>query len=220
MQNNDQNLSQNTSESNKELNATPMVLTDAAGEHVPAPYDPALLAFIHEGTEIRNPYVSPDGRTLVSPVSVYGFVEYHTGGGCMALMRPHSERRVFYLTQDGIYIADPQDWRECVISVSDAEGNDLAYCDLAAVPSSSEPGHQNAIENPFCPEELKHESPEALKDRYRVWAQENLANDDLEFDEQASVSLCEGGAFVQARIWVAFNSLPLPPDDADDDEGV
>lgn len=215
MQNNDQTLSKNTSDAAKELNATPMVLTDAAGEHVPAPYDPVLLAFIHEGTEIRNPYVSPDGRTLVNPVSAYGFVEYHTGGGCMALMRPHTEGRVLYLTQDGIYIADPQDWRECVISVSDAEGNDLAHCELAAIPSSNEAGHQNACENPFCPEELKLESPEALKERYRVWAQENLANDELEFDENASVSLCESGAFVQARIWVPFSSLPPPPDDAD-----
>ena len=51
-----------------------------------------------------------------------------------------------------------------------------------------------------------------------MWAQENLANDDLEFDEQASVSLCEGGAFVQARIWIPAAKLPTPPDDAD--EGV
>jgi hypothetical protein len=218
MQNNEQALTQNTSGSAKELNATPMVLTDAAGEQVPAPYDPALLAFIHEGTEIRNPYVSPDGRTLVNPVSAYGFVEYHTGGGCMALMRPHTEGRVIFLTQDGIYIADPQDWRECLIALCDAEGNDIAYCDLADVPTCNEAGHQNARENPFCPEELKLESPEALKDRYRVWAQENLANDDLEFDEQASVSLCEGGAFVQARIWIPAEKLPTPPDDAD--EGV
>lgn len=218
MQNNDQNLSQNTSESTKELNATPMVLTDASGEHVPAPYDPALLAFIHEGTEIRNPYVSPDGRTLVNPVEAYGFVEYHTGGGCMSLMLTHTDGRVFYLTQDGTYIADPQDWRECTIFVCDADENELAYCELADVPSSDEAGHQNAIQNPFCPEELKHESPEALKERYRVWAQEKLANDDLEFDEQASVSLCESGAFVQARVWVPFSSLPPPPDDAD--EGV
>lgn len=215
MQNNDQTLSQTASQSAKEGNATPMVQTDTAGAITHAPYDPALLAFIHEGTEIRNPYVSPDGRTLVNPVLAYGFVEYHTGSGCMALMRPHTEGRVLFLVQDGAYIADPQDWRECIISVNDAEDNELAYCELAAVPSSDEAGHQNARENPFCPEELKHESPEALKDRYRVWAQENLANDELEFDEQASVSLCETGAFVQARIWVPFSSLPPPPDDAD-----
>lgn len=218
MQNNDQTLSQTTSECAAELNATPMLLTNAAGEHVPAPYDPALLAFIHEGTEIRNPYVSPDGRTLVNPVVAYGFVEYHTGGGCMALMRLHTEGRFFYVAQDGSYIGDPQDWRECAISVHDPEGNELAYCELSAIPSSNEAGHQNACENPFCPEELKIESPEALKDRYREWAQENLANDELEFDERASVSLCETGAFVQARIWVPFSSLPPPPDDAD--EGV
>lgn len=218
MQNNDQTSAQPSSQTAKEVEATPMVQTDAEGVITHAPYDPALLAFIHEGTEIRNPYVSPDGRTLVSPVEQYGFVEYHTGGGCMSLMRPHTEGRVFYLTQDGAYIADPQDWRECTMFVCDADENELAYCELAEVPSANEPGHQNAIENPFCPEELKLESPEALKDRYRVWAQENLANDDLEFDEQASVSLCEGGAFVQARLWVPFRNLPIPSDDAD--EGV
>lgn len=218
MQNNDLTLSQTVSQSADERNATPMVLTNAAGVIVHSPYDPALLAFIHEGTEIRNPYISVDGRTLVNPVEAYGFVEYHTGGGRMALMRPHTEGRVFYLTKDGVYIADPQDWRECTIFVCDADENELAYCELTDVPSSPEPGHQDAIENPFCPEELKLESHEALKDRYRVWAQDNLANDDLEFDEQATVSLCEGGAFVQARIWVPFRILPTPADYAD--EGV
>jgi len=218
MQNNDQTLPQTASQSAKEGNATPMIQTNAAGVIVHAPYDSALLAFIHEGTEIRNPYISADGRTLVNPVEAYGFVEYHTGGGRMALMRPHTEGLVFYITKDGVYIADPQDWRECTIFVCDADEIELAYCELADVPSSNEPGHQNAIENPFCPEELKHESPEALKDRYRVWAQDHLANDDLEFDKQATVSLCEGGAFVQARIWVPFLNLPTPPDDAD--EGV
>lgn len=214
MQNNDQSLTQSTNDSVKAPGNTPMVLMDATGEDSPAPYEPALLAFIHEGTEIRNPYISPDGRTLVSPL-IYGFVEYHTGGGCMALMRPHTEGRFLYLTQDGIYIADPQDWRECVISLVDEEGNDLAYCDLAAVPSSSEVGHQNAVENPVCPEELNIVSPETLKKRYREWAIDNLANDDQEFDEKASVNLCEGGAFVQAWIWVPFNKLPAQPDSAD-----
>lgn len=214
MEKNDQNPAQSTTESAQAPSNTPMVLTDAMGNTSSAPYDPALLAFNHEGTEIRNPYVSPDGRYLVSPL-IYGFVEYHTGGGCMALMRPHTDNRVLYLTQDGIYIADPKDWRECVISVSDAEGNELAYCDLTAVPSSSDAGHQNAGDNPLCPEELNPGSSEALKGRYREWSQENLANDDLEFDEKASVNLCEGGAFVQAWIWVPFSRLPAQPDCAD-----
>jgi hypothetical protein len=55
MQNNDQTLSQTASQPAKEGKATPMVQTDAAGVIAHVPYDPALLAFIHEGTEIRNP---------------------------------------------------------------------------------------------------------------------------------------------------------------------
>ncbi|WP_282366404.1 hypothetical protein [Pseudomonas sp. PS02290] len=211
MNKDDQNPAQSTAETAHAPSDTPMMLTDATGTVTPVPYDPALLAFVHEGTEIRNPYVSPDGRTLVSPL-IYGFVEYHTGGGCMALMRPHTEGRSLYLVQDGAYIADPQDWRECVISLSDEEGDELAYCDLGAVPSSSEIGHQNAAENPVCPDELSIVPPEILKDRYRKWAIDNLANDDQEFDEKASVNLCEGGAFVQAWIWVPSSRLPAQPD--------
>jgi hypothetical protein len=97
----------------------------------------------------------------------------------------------------------------------DDQGNDLAYCDLALVPSSSDVGHQNADEDPVCPEEFNTVSPMALKERYREWARENLANDDLEFDDKASVNLCEAGAFVQAWVWVPFSRLPVQTDSAD-----
>jgi len=50
---------------------------------------------------------------------------------------------------------------------------------------------------------------EALKARVRSYAQEKLANDELEIDDDASVSLNdEGGAWVQAYVYVRLEDLP------------
>jgi hypothetical protein len=43
---------------------------------------------------------------------------------------------------------------------------------------------------------------EERKSIYRATAQTKLANDDLEFDDNATVSLSDGGAWVQAWVWV------------------
>nr|WP_172688347.1 hypothetical protein [Pseudomonas aeruginosa]AMP35834.1 Hypothetical protein [Pseudomonas aeruginosa] len=48
----------------------------------------------------------------------------------------------------------------------------------------------------------------ALKDRYRSWAQDNLANDDLQVNDGAQVTLCDDGAFVETWTWVPRDSLP------------
>jgi len=84
--------------------ALPMTLVDPTGQTYLAPYDPKVLAFIDEDMEIRNPYFSPCGRFLVDPVKAYGFVETHTGGGCMALDLPHGDGTL-RLVQDGILSA-------------------------------------------------------------------------------------------------------------------
>lgn len=117
-----------------QANMAPMVLVGACQEKTRVPYDPTLLAFVHEDMEIRNPYLSTCGRLLVNPVEAYGFTVSHTGGGCMALDLQLPNGRLLRLVQDGAHIAEPQDWALCTIFLLDAEGEDLAYCDLCDVP--------------------------------------------------------------------------------------
>lgn len=50
-----------------------------ADEIPPRVYDPTLLAFHHEGFEIRNPFRMPDGVTPCEP-TYYGFSLDGTGG--------------------------------------------------------------------------------------------------------------------------------------------
>ncbi|WP_370201264.1 hypothetical protein, partial [Roseibium sp.] len=66
-----------------------MVMTEVLpnGEELKRPYSPSEMAFMFNDVEIRNPYFSPCGTTVVDPVQAYGFEVYHTGGGCMALRK-------------------------------------------------------------------------------------------------------------------------------------
>lgn len=63
-------------------------------------YDPEVLAFSHEGFEIRNPYLSECGRFSVDPELAYGFVPSHTGGGCMALVKDIGDNKSIWLTDE------------------------------------------------------------------------------------------------------------------------
>jgi hypothetical protein len=63
-------------------------------------YDPGVLAFSHEGFEIRNPYLSECGRFSVDPEITYGFILSHTGGGCMALIKDIGDNKSIWLTDD------------------------------------------------------------------------------------------------------------------------
>ncbi|MFC0710403.1 hypothetical protein [Azorhizophilus paspali] len=50
-----------------------MYLITESGRNDKALYDPALLAFQHEGVEIRNPYRSPCSCFEADPMAAYGF---------------------------------------------------------------------------------------------------------------------------------------------------
>lgn len=103
-----------------------------------AVYDPALLAFEHKGVQIRNPYLSPDGTSLVDPVEAYGFEEAWTGSGCRALELLLPTGIKLTLTDDGgSEIVEPSEWHEALIGATDPEGESLAYCDLRHVPQGN-----------------------------------------------------------------------------------
>lgn len=98
-------------------------------------YPPALLAFDHEGAEIRNPFLSPDGMEVVDPVATYGFAEIDTGGGCVALHRALPCGGGIILTDnDGSRLPCLQEMAEALIGRWDAEGEQLACMVLGMVP--------------------------------------------------------------------------------------
>jgi len=100
-----------------------------------AQYDPAILAFDHEGTEIRNPFVSPDGMKIVDPVATYGFKKIDTGGGCVALRRDLPCGGGIILTDnDGSGLPYEREMSEALIGRWNAEGEQLACMVLGMVP--------------------------------------------------------------------------------------
>jgi len=111
-----------------------MYLITEYGLNPNAPYDPALLAFIHEGDEIRNPYLSPCGRFEVDPVSTYGFKEVWTGGDCKALDLRLPDGSVLRLTnEDGLCIPDAGNWESAIIGRLSSDHNEIAWCVLGEV---------------------------------------------------------------------------------------
>jgi|GEM_PF-1320309 hypothetical protein len=252
------------------------------GEMLKRSYQSSEMAFMFNDVEIRNPYFSPCGTTVVDPVHAYGFEVYHTGGGCMALRKEFCNGRYLLLSIE-VSIAEPEEWDECTLGLYDADGDEKAYCELRNVPyaqvdltenldapvrllcaccgarttgrqwSNQDAGHglcTDCIEKVLanmpaeefskcyghprvhfglsqCPPAvqllnelaqkklLALEEPDqqavdsnALKDRYRSWAQDNIANDDLQVHEDAQVTLYEDGAFVATWTWVPRDSIP------------
>lgn len=253
----------------------------------PAGYSALSLAFMFKDVEVRNPYFSPDGKTLVNPVEAYGFELFHTGGGCMALKKEFGHGSYLLLTLEDS-VGEPEDWEDCTLGAYSEDGSPVAYCELRDIPYAQFEGalHNNEIleeprrllcsccgssttgrqwsncdkgfglcsvciyrvrhkmtEEEFlrcygvrglnfglsqCPpapevpneiERKKNDDPgdsamlnaiesEELKARYRAWASANLANDDLVIPANAQVDVSRCGAFVQAKVWVAFDSLP------------
>jgi len=96
------------------------------------PYDPNVLAFRHNGVEVRNPLLTPEGVPGADPVKDYGFELRHTGGGCMALVkRLECGDELFLTDADGVGIPDPASPYEGLIGRFDALGGQLAVADLA-----------------------------------------------------------------------------------------
>lgn len=116
-----------------------MYLITESGLDQNAAYDPALLAFVHEGVEIRNPYLSPGGRFEVDPVLAYGFKEVWTGGDCKALDLALPDGSVLRLTdEDGLRIPEPGEWEGAIIGRLSSDHEEIAWCVLGEVPLATD----------------------------------------------------------------------------------
>jgi hypothetical protein len=101
----------------------------------PQQYRPDLLSFEHEGIEIRNPFLSPDGESVVDPIAYYGFQEVQTGGFCTALHLPLPGGHTIVLTDsDGTDRPYGKEMGTAIIGRLDGEGQELACMSLGTVP--------------------------------------------------------------------------------------
>lgn len=101
----------------------------------PELYQPELLSFQYEGVEIRNPFIAPDGQSVVDPMAAYGFEKVQTGGGCLALHLPLPDGGCIVLTDsDGCRVPTGDEMCSALIAREDAEGNELARMVLGMVP--------------------------------------------------------------------------------------
>ncbi|WP_455233431.1 hypothetical protein [Geopseudomonas aromaticivorans] len=116
------------------------------GELARHPYDPALLAFEHQGRLVANPFLSACGRYAVDP-AIYGFTLVSTGGGCSAMVLELADGGSIWLTDEtGALAPDVELWHEASISRFDAEGRQLVWAHLRDVPLTVDPwGEQPAL---------------------------------------------------------------------------
>jgi hypothetical protein len=103
------------------------------------PYSPYLLAFVHEGMEIRNPYMGENEQFNADPVADYGFEEIETGGGCKALCKDTDDGRELWLTDpSGAYIPDTSKHPIEGILGLRVGMQTVAYIDLRDIPFESD----------------------------------------------------------------------------------
>lgn len=115
-----------------------MVMTLPSGTTVKVPYVADLMSFIHEDMEIRNPMQSQCGRFGQDPKE-YGFEEYHTGGGCMALRKELPNGDYFLLTDaDGVAIPKAEEWATALYGRYSPSGEPSAVITLVDVPYAHE----------------------------------------------------------------------------------
>lgn len=114
-------------------------------------YEPELLAFEHEGTEIRNPMLSECGRFTVDPCEAYGFELHHSGGGCMALVKELSNGDSLWLTDEsGSDVPDEDDPSTNIIGRFNKDGEQVAFITMGDLPSDE-------VDNTIKPKS-KHDS--------------------------------------------------------------
>jgi hypothetical protein len=114
-------------------NNTPMFILDEHGQYIAAEYDPSLLTFVFEGTEIRDPFTSECSRFEVDPVAAYGFTLISTGGGCEGLARAHEGGGyIFLANSDGL--SRPDQKATANLARYDADGQQVAYIAAKDIP--------------------------------------------------------------------------------------
>ena len=116
-----------------------MTMTLPSGTTLKIPYVKDLMAFEHDGMEIRNPMMSECGRFGVDPVEAYGFEVWHTGGGCMALRKDLPNGDYYLLTDaDGSAIPTQEEWATAIYGRYTGGGTPYATIALLDVPMDSE----------------------------------------------------------------------------------
>lgn len=116
----------------------PCTLYLASGNQVKVPYSADMLAFVHQDMQIRNPFLSDCGRFTVDPKE-YGFDEYHTGGGCMALRKMLPCGEYLLLTDaDGCNIPLAEEWQEALLGRYYLDGTPAIIVELGDIPMSHE----------------------------------------------------------------------------------
>lgn len=176
-----------------------------SGTTLTVPYNADLMAFTHEDFQIRNPLLSECGRFWVS-AETYGFEPFHTGGGCMALRRDVPGDRYLLLTSsDGSHIPDkPEDADTAILGLYTNGGDTIATTIVGEIPMGEDD------QGSASPPELTEEEAAYLAHAQSVHQKEG----DLEFDDNAKVSISEdGGAYVQGWKWIDRSDVSLPGDE-------
>lgn len=90
-----------------------------------------LLAFPHDGTHVQNPFLSECSRFAVDPRQ-YGFKEWETGGGCVALVKEIEGGHTLWLTDEsGDGFPDLQDTDSAMYGRYDEEREEVCLLSIA-----------------------------------------------------------------------------------------
>lgn len=112
-----------------------MKVFDPQGIEFEAPYDPQILAFIHDDAEVRNPMRSECGRFSIDPRVEYGFKNHMVDEVCVAWTRElPGAGTIFLINRDGgcpLLLGDDE---HVVIARYDGSGKLLASSALSEIP--------------------------------------------------------------------------------------
>ncbi len=141
-----------------------MKLTDKTGLTIDVPYQPAILSFVFDDCEIRNPFLSECGRFSVDPAKHYGFEAVMTGGGCEALVVNLENGDCLMLTDDGgTGLPDNDDYEDAMIGRYNQEGEMIVVTSIRDIP-----GYDDALEEDKIPNRInsaKNEKTSSQKKR-------------------------------------------------------
>lgn len=118
--------------------AKPMTIYLPSGMTLNVAYDAEVMAFEHEGMEIRHPFLSDCGRFSCDP-AYYGFTAWNSGGNTMVLRKDLPSGEYLLLTAEDEGIPDHTDLKEVEKSLLGryTKGGDcIAYITMEDVPFS------------------------------------------------------------------------------------
>lgn len=120
--------------SNELAHSRPLTVYLADGTEHKVPYSDALMSFIHNDMQIRNPLLSECGRFAVDPKE-YGFEGWHMGGGSIGLRKELEGGRYMLLTDsDGLDL--PDSTGEDLLGLYSKDGEPIAIIRIKDIPFS------------------------------------------------------------------------------------